>query len=392
MPQPASARNPFEDDVSVDLFASKDDWCIQAPEDIIQEAKRSVQVRRPDRVDDTDALLKSKPGGDEDPDDKGVPIILPDNRVVSVELNRRLREELLGPVVFKETKGKTKGPKVAKAKTKGKAKEEDRDHDGQQVTRVLTRKDEDGEGQQGAKTRKKAPEAWASIMHRIGVITAKEEFLEPPAPVKKEMAADPSKGKGKGRRRGERNVDRERLGKVRNPWYLPPDQWFSEELGKDPNETVGLGFPYDTMIMGEKEGRKKEEVGVLVGDKDISLLLDTAKTYFHPEVVPPLRIDYSETWSMQVQKFMLGKCVELYVVHDVHGRLRKIFDHNGKIFDGEVPDPKSYPGHGRPIFDGDGKIFDGDIPDPSDFPLTISQDPKQRPRVPNFLAVAMKDR
>eukprot|EP00439_Symbiodinium_sp_Y106_P005957 s7314_g1.t1 len=119
MPQPASARNPFEDDVSVDLLVefpwvfglqqmlaaeklAQDDWCIQAPEDIIQEAKRNVQVRRPDRVDDTDVLLKSKPGGDEDPDDKGVPIILPDNRVVSVELNRRLREELLGPVVFKE--------------------------------------------------------------------------------------------------------------------------------------------------------------------------------------------------------------------------------------------------------------------------------------------------
>ena len=80
------------------------------------------------------------------------------------------------------------------------------------------------------------------------------------------------------------------------------------------------------------------------------------------QVVPPLRIDYSETWSMQVQKFMLGKCVELYVVHDVHGRLRKIFDHNGKIFDGEVPYPKSYPGHGRPIFDGDGKILGFGVP------------------------------
>ncbi|CAE7525029.1 unnamed protein product [Symbiodinium natans] len=251
--------NPFEHDVSADLFSYKDDWSIQAPEEIIQEAKRSVQGRRPGRADDVDALLKTKPWGKEDPSEKGYHIILPDNRVVSVEnqLNRRLREELLGPAA----------PEPRSHEAKDKMKEEDND-----------------DGQQGS-TRRKASEALASIMQRIGVLTAKEEFLEPPKPGKKEKAADQSKGKGKGRRRGAgsetaRDPRRDRLRKVRNPWYLPPNHWFSEELGKDPNETIGLGFPYDAMIMGETPGVKKEEVGVFVGDKDISLLLDTAKSHF----------------------------------------------------------------------------------------------------------------
>lgn len=39
--------------------------------------------------------------------------------------------------------------------------------------------------------------------------------------------------------------------RVRNPWYIDPQIWFSGEVGKDPNEMSSGGFPYDTLILGD---------------------------------------------------------------------------------------------------------------------------------------------
>ncbi|CAJ1458116.1 unnamed protein product, partial [Effrenium voratum] len=73
-----------------------DEWSIQGPEDIIQEAKRSVQARK--QCPEPDDALETKPWEHQDTADKGYHIILPDNRVVAVEnqLSRRLCDELLG--------------------------------------------------------------------------------------------------------------------------------------------------------------------------------------------------------------------------------------------------------------------------------------------------------
>ncbi|CAJ1423977.1 unnamed protein product [Effrenium voratum] len=99
-PEPARSTasapaNPFDADIS-ELWASKDEWSIQGPEDIIQEAKRSVQARK--QCPEPDDALETKPWEHQDTADKGYHIILPDNRVVAVEnqLSRRLCDELLG--------------------------------------------------------------------------------------------------------------------------------------------------------------------------------------------------------------------------------------------------------------------------------------------------------
>lgn len=42
LPSVESSRNPFDADIS-ELLASKEEWSIQAPKAIIEEAKKSVQ-------------------------------------------------------------------------------------------------------------------------------------------------------------------------------------------------------------------------------------------------------------------------------------------------------------------------------------------------------------
>lgn len=98
-----SSRNPFDADIS-ELLASKDDWSVQEPKQIIQEAKKSVQVRKPWRIDEA-IEVKREP---EDVDG-GCHIILPNNRVVAVEsqLSRRLVDELLGNVPRETKKAST---------------------------------------------------------------------------------------------------------------------------------------------------------------------------------------------------------------------------------------------------------------------------------------------
>ncbi|CAK8997915.1 unnamed protein product, partial [Durusdinium trenchii] len=67
--------------------------------------------------------------------------------------------------------------------------------------------------------------------------------------------------------------------KMRNPWYLPPKVWYSGEMGKDPNEDLGLGFPYDTYL-GEVRPKRAQEEEPPTFEKDISAFLETTKKHF----------------------------------------------------------------------------------------------------------------
>ena len=223
-----SSRNPFDADIS-ELLASKDDWSVQEPKQIIQEAKKSVQVRKPWRIDEAIEVKREAEDAD-----GGCHIILPNNRVVAVEsqLSRRLVDELLGNVP-RETK---------KAST---AQEDEVDF------KVLSAKSR----------RRQAPD---------------EVYLGD------ESKKSPSR-------------------KIRNPWYLPPQLWYSGQMGKDPNEDLGLGFPYDT-ILGESRPARSQEVFLVdlrcgggqkesaVMEKDMNVFLETVKQHFqaagHP--LPPL--------------------------------------------------------------------------------------------------------
>ncbi|CAK8987042.1 Hypothetical protein SCF082_LOCUS808 [Durusdinium trenchii] len=204
-----SSRNPFEADFA-ELLASKDDWSIQAPEEIIEEAKRTVQGRKPWRGGTTDETLLQTKREPEDSADGGCHIILPDNRVVAVEsqLSRRLVDELLGNVP----------PERAKSK---------------------------------------------------------EDELE---------FKVPSHGKHR-RRQGDEvylGESQKSPRKMRNPWYLPPKVWYSGEMGKDPNEDLGLGFPYDTYL-GEVRPKRAQEEEPPTFEKDISAFLETTKKHFQAQ-------------------------------------------------------------------------------------------------------------
>eukprot|EP00931_Biecheleriopsis_adriatica_P114709 TRINITY_DN90621_c0_g1_i1.p1 TRINITY_DN90621_c0_g1~~TRINITY_DN90621_c0_g1_i1.p1 ORF type:complete len:276 (-),score=73.68 TRINITY_DN90621_c0_g1_i1:12-839(-) len=65
--------------------------------------------------------------------------------------------------------------------------------------------------------------------------------------------------------------------RVRNPWYINPNIWFSGEVGKDPNEVSSGGFPYDTLILGDAAAPPmppREEELELKRDKDNTQIID----------------------------------------------------------------------------------------------------------------------
>lgn len=200
-----SSRNPFDADIS-ELLASKDDWSVQEPSEIIQEAKKSVQARKPWRSEEATKVKRDLEDAVE-----GCHIILPDNRVVAVEsqLSRRLVDELLGNVP-------------------------------REMKKVLTSQEEEVDFKLPSKPRRRqAPD---------------EVYLGD------ESKKSPQK-------------------KMRNPWYLPPKVWYSGQMGKDPNEDLGLGFPYDTFLGESRPARPLEEEPAVM-DKDISVFLETAKKHF----------------------------------------------------------------------------------------------------------------
>mmetsp|Transcript_30599 Transcript_30599/g.49205 ORF Transcript_30599/g.49205 Transcript_30599/m.49205 type:complete len:257 (+) Transcript_30599:48-818(+) len=200
-----SSRNPFDADIS-ELLASKDDWSVQEPSEIIQEAKKSVQARKPWRSEEATKVKRDLEDAVE-----GCHIILPDNRVVAVEsqLSRRLVDELLGNVP-------------------------------REMKKVLTSQEEEVDFKLPSKPRRRqAPD---------------EVYLGD------ESKKSPQK-------------------KMRNPWYLPPKVWYSGQMGKDPNEDLGLGFPYDTFLGESRPARPLEEEPAVM-EKDISVFLETAKKHF----------------------------------------------------------------------------------------------------------------
>uniref|UniRef100_A0A7S2NHD1 Uncharacterized protein n=1 Tax=Zooxanthella nutricula TaxID=1333877 RepID=A0A7S2NHD1_9DINO len=52
----------------------------------------------------------------------------------------------------------------------------------------------------------------------------------------------PARAREDGRPKGPR--------RVRNPWYLPPETWYSKSAATDPGEGRGGGFPYADQILG----------------------------------------------------------------------------------------------------------------------------------------------
>eukprot|EP00929_Paragymnodinium_shiwhaense_P013047 TRINITY_DN120902_c0_g1_i1.p1 TRINITY_DN120902_c0_g1~~TRINITY_DN120902_c0_g1_i1.p1 ORF type:complete len:278 (-),score=71.17 TRINITY_DN120902_c0_g1_i1:127-960(-) len=100
--------------------AATEDWKVQDPEDIIKEAKRSIHARKPWRSEVDDSLL-DKRRQTERRLDRGYHIILPDNRVRSMEeqLSRRVRAQLLGEDVPLDLGTGSSGSGSQSARTRG---------------------------------------------------------------------------------------------------------------------------------------------------------------------------------------------------------------------------------------------------------------------------------
>lgn len=102
------------------------EWVVQSKEDILRDAKRCVQERKPWREEVDDASLERRRLSDrQDRVDRGYLIILPDNRVRSMDtqLSRRVRAQLFNeeevpeapqlgaPAQRRQEENKPRGPK-----------------------------------------------------------------------------------------------------------------------------------------------------------------------------------------------------------------------------------------------------------------------------------------
>eukprot|EP00927_Polykrikos_kofoidii_P071729 TRINITY_DN67961_c0_g1_i1.p1 TRINITY_DN67961_c0_g1~~TRINITY_DN67961_c0_g1_i1.p1 ORF type:complete len:289 (-),score=56.67 TRINITY_DN67961_c0_g1_i1:38-871(-) len=178
-----------------------DDWKVQSPEAVIEDVRQRVQEKKPWMKEIDESMLETRRLSERQSRmDRGYHIILPDNRVRSMEgkLSRRIRAELLGEELPPESASSTT-------------------HPGQQATHA-----------------RRADDARKKPAH------------------------------------------------ISNPWYLPPQTWFSDQAAKNDTGDRGVGFPYDDQIL-KAEGRYQRalangEIGpVKVDDEEIRPLTQREK-------------------------------------------------------------------------------------------------------------------
>eukprot|EP00928_Gymnodinium_smaydae_P048713 TRINITY_DN32615_c0_g1_i1.p1 TRINITY_DN32615_c0_g1~~TRINITY_DN32615_c0_g1_i1.p1 ORF type:complete len:270 (+),score=49.44 TRINITY_DN32615_c0_g1_i1:133-942(+) len=75
-----------------------DEWQLQSVQEIVADARRRVQAQKPWRAEMDDKILETRPHGERSGKDRGYHIILPDNRVRSLDdsFSRHVRAQLLG--------------------------------------------------------------------------------------------------------------------------------------------------------------------------------------------------------------------------------------------------------------------------------------------------------